>query len=314
MNQRTPEKKQVLTLLADPARVPLTKMEIDSVVDALEAQGGIVEDVQWLQDREACDIFFAVLSLEEARETLWELLGSVPFDAVVQRTAGRRKKLLISDMDSTMISQECIDELADFAGIKPLIAAITERAMNGELDFKAALRERVGLLKGLPESVLQEAYDTRITLMPGAKELVSTMKAHGATAVLVSGGFTFFTSRIREALGFDVDEANILEIASGALSGLVREPILDKTSKLNALKYHAEMQNIPLSSTLSIGDGANDLDMLCCSAEQGGLGVAYHAKPMVQQAALNAGGAVLSHVNLRGALFVQGYKGSDIHV
>lgn len=312
MNQRTPEKKQVVTVLGNPAVAPLAKQEVDSVVDALEAQGAIVEHVEWLSPEEACDIYFAVLPIEEAREVMWQLLEHAPFDAVVQHTAGRKKKLIISDMDSTMIKQECIDELADFAGIKAHIAAITERAMNGELDFKDALRERVGLLKGLEEAVLEEAYSTRIVLMDGAKELITTMKTNGASAILVSGGFTYFTSRVREALGFDVDEANVLGIADGALDGKVKEPILDKTSKLNALKYHAEEQDIPLWATLAIGDGANDLDMLCYSANAGGLGVAYHAKPIVQHAALESGGAVLRHVNLRGVLFAQGYKAAEI--
>lgn len=275
-----------------------------SVVDGLQNNGAIVEDVLWLAPNEACDIYFAVLGLEEARELMKHMLASVPFDAVVQPVYGRKKKLLISDMDSTIIQQECIDEIAEFAGIKPKIAAITERAMNGELDFKAALRERVALLKGIPEGQLQEAYDTRIKLMPGAKSLVLTMKANGARCVLVSGGFTFFTQRIQKAVGFDVQEANVLGITDGKLDGTVEEPILDSTAKSNALLFHAEDFGVTPAQVLAVGDGANDLPMI----KQAGLGVAYHAKPAVKAEAHVA----INYCDLTALLYAQGYKAEEI--
>ena len=197
-----------------------------------------------------------------------------------------------------MIAQECIDELADKVGLKAHVAAITERAMNVELDFKAALRERVLLLKDLPAQTLQDVFDNHITLMPGAKALVATMKAHGATTHLVSGGFTFFTERVAKALGFDTDEANILELAEGKLSGTVREPILDKDSKRASLERHAAQHNLPLSATLAVGDGANDLPMLLAA----GLGVAYHAKPVVEAQAP----ASIRFNDLSALLYLQG--------
>lgn len=299
-NQRT----YVATVMANPEVSPLLEHDMHTVVDALQANGAIIEDVIWLAEDEACDIFFAVLPLKEASDMLEHLLVEVPFDCVVQSAQGRKKKMLISDMDSTMIEQECIDELADFAGIKDKIAAITERAMNGELDFKEALRERVAMLEGLSEDVLQEAYNKHITLMPGGAELVATMKAQGARCILVSGGFTFFTIRVADALGFDVQEANILEVSGGKLTGKVQEPILDKEAKVNALRFHAEECGIRTSEILAIGDGANDLPMLL----EAGLGVAYHAKPHVRAQAQ----AKINTCDLRAILYIQGYNQSEI--
>lgn len=294
----------VATLISNPARFPLTPDEVNSVVDALQHQGAVVEAVEPLAEQEAYDIFFAILPLDEAQEVLHALLESVPVDVVVQPVAGRQKKLLISDMDSTMIHQECIDELADCLGIKPHIAAITERAMNGELDFPTALKERVALLKNLPEAELQRVFDEKITFMEGAETLVRLMKAHGARTVLVSGGFTFFTTRVAEHLGFDVQEANILEVANGKLTGTVQLPILDSTAKRNALYFHAEDHGIRMEHTLAVGDGANDLPMIL----EAGLGVAFHAKPAVQAKALAAGKATLRHSDLTALLYAQGYS------
>ncbi len=294
----------VVTVMGNPHISPLAETEMHSVVDALQASGAIVEDVSWLANEEAVDIFFAVLGLEEADEMMAHLLADVPFDYIVQPSNARKKKMLICDMDSTMIEQECIDELADYAGIKDKIAAITERAMRGELDFKASLRERVGMLEGLSEAVLQEAYDNKITFTPGARELVQTMKAQGAHTVLVSGGFTFFTSRVAEGLGFDVQEANILEIEDGKLTGKVREPILDRDAKVNALLFHAEEHGITLQDVIAVGDGANDLPML----QKAGLGEAYHAKPAVQAGAR----AKINSCDLRALLYAQGIKAEDI--
>jgi len=210
----------------------------------------------------------------------------------------RRKRLLIADMDSTMIEQECIDELADFAGKRAEISAITERAMRGELDFEAALKERVAMLKGLPVSVLEEAYEKRITLTPGAKTLVQTMNAMGAVTALISGGFTFFTSRVAAACGFQHHQANELIIEDGRLTGEVAMPILGRAAKQNALLRLAGENDIDLTDTLAVGDGANDLSML----ERAGLGVAFRAKPAVAEAAH----ARIDHGDLTALLYLQG--------
>lgn len=199
-------------------------------------------------------------------------------DVIAQPHPRSVKRLLISDMDSTMITVECIDELADFVGKKPQVAAITERAMRGDLDFAEALTERVALLKGLPESVLEECYTTRVTLMPGAKALVRAFKARGGHCVLVSGGFTFFTSRVAKALGFDEDFSNRLETHHGVLTGKVIPPILGKEAKLSTLEAQAASLGISAQEVLAVGDGANDLPML----KAAGLGVAFRAKPKVQ--------------------------------
>jgi phosphoserine phosphatase len=248
----------------------------------------------WLEEGRACDILFDAppqLTLPEG------------IDAVLQPTADREKRLLISDMDSTMIAQECIDELADVVGLKDHVAAITERAMNGELDFKEALRERVALLKGITIDDLQRVMNERITIMPGAKTLVQTMKARGAYTILISGGFTFFTGLVAAQIGFDIDLANRFEMDGDALAGAVKEPILDKDVKREMLQQFAQQKEIPLSATLAVGDGANDLPMLLTA----GLGVAYHAKPTVQQQAK----AHINHNDLSALLFVQGIPRSE---
>jgi len=239
----------------------------------------------------ACDIFHAEGNAKPAYAGV---------DCITQPTAYRRKQLLIADMDSTLIMQECIDELADYLGIKPQIAAITERAMNGELQFEDALRERVALLKGLPESALAEVYSKQITLMPGGKTLAATMKANGAYLVIVSGGFTYFTGRVREALGFDEDRSNRLEVAEGALTGRIIPPILGADAKLESLKEIASARSIPTEAILALGDGANDVPML----KAAGLGVACHAKPFVQSQV----SAQLNHNGLSALLYIQGYR------
>jgi phosphoserine phosphatase len=216
----------------------------------------------------------------------------------------RRKKLLLADMDSTIIACECLDEIADFAGLKPQIAAITERAMRGEIEFEPALRERVALLKGMPAATLDKVYEQRITLNPGARALVQTMAEAGATTMLISGGFSFFTARVAEAAGFSGEQGNELLVVDGKLTGAVREPILGREAKRQALHDLVRKHGISLADTLAIGDGANDLGMI----GDAGLGVAYRAKPVVAAAAA----ARLDHSDLEAVLFLQGYRDNEI--
>lgn len=270
------------------------------------ALGGIqVLRLDWLEKGVACDIFVMAESLKGVDLMVQAVMADQPYDAVVQPAQGRRKKLLISDMDSTMITVECIDELADFVGKKQEVSIITDRAMNGELDFEAALTERVALLKDLPQAMLQECYDERVKMMPGAKALVSTMVAQGAKAVLVSGGFTFFTGRVREALGFHEDYANVLEIAHGMLTGRVILPILGKEAKLATLAKACAGMGISTDEVMAVGDGANDLPMLMAA----GMGVAYHAKPVVRAAA----GARITLGDLSALLYAQGIAKAQWH-
>ncbi|HVY88342.1 MAG TPA: phosphoserine phosphatase SerB [Hyphomonadaceae bacterium] len=230
--------------------------------------------------------------------------GAAQADWAITPEENRRKRLLISDMDSTIIGQECLDELAGFAGLKEKVSAITERAMRGELDFASALTERVAMLKGLGLDALEACYRERVTLNPGAKELVATMKAHGARCVLVSGGFRFFTSRVAKASGFDTDRANMLVDDGKALTGAVGEPILGREAKLAALKEEAAAIGATPADAIAMGDGANDLDMI----REAGLGVAYKAKPIVAAETL----ARIEHTDLTAALFFQGYAETDI--
>ena len=247
----------------------------------------------------ATDVILEAADLPALRAALQAPMADQQLDWCLQPLEGRRKRLLVADMDSTIINVECLDELADFAGLKAEISAITERAMRGELPFEAALRERVAMLKGLPVTALQQAYDERVRLNPGARTLVRTMAANGARCVLVSGGFSFFTERVAAAAGFHVQRANSLGEAAGALSGLVGEPILGREAKLAALTEEAAALGVPLSATLAVGDGANDLAMI----EAAGLGVAYRAKPIVAAQA----DARVDHADLTALLYFQGY-------
>ncbi len=230
-------------------------------------------------------------------------LEGLPVDACVQHWNGRRKRLLIADMDSTIIGCECIDELADFAGVKDKVSEITERAMRGELDFESALRERVAMLKGLSVDVLQRCYDERVELNLGARTLVRTMAAHGARAFLVSGGFSFFTSRVAEAAGFHANRANTLIEADGRLTGEVGRPILGREAKLAALREETAALGVTPAEALAVGDGANDLAMI----NEAGLGVAYRAKPIVAAEA----DAKVDHFDLTALLHFQGYAIQD---
>ena len=225
-------------------------------------------------------------------------------DWSVTPAAGRKKRLLISDMDSTIIGQECVDELADFAGLKAEVSAITERAMRGELDFAGALTQRVAMLKGLALSALERCHTERVRLNPGARELVATMKAHGARAVLVSGGFRYFTSRVAKMAGFDTDRANTLLDDGTTLTGAVGQPILGREAKLAALLEETAALGTTANDAVALGDGANDLDMIRAA----GLGVAYKAKPIVAAETL----ARIQHTDLRAALFFQGYRLDEI--
>ncbi len=266
---------------------------------ALQALGADTLSPQWLAKGRAADIPFGLLAPGQADAAARKALDGQPVDVVAQEASNRRKMLLVADMDSTMVTGETLDELADFAGLKDHIAAITARAMNGEIDFRAALRERVGLLRGLPVETLEKTYD-RVAYTPGARTLVATMKAHGAFAVLVSGGFRFFTERVRQHCGFDRDLANQLEIADGRLTGRVLDPILDRNTKLQTLVGIAGERQLPLSLTLAVGDGANDLEMI----KAAGLGVAFHAKPVVAAEAR----VRIDHGDLSALLFAQGYR------
>ncbi len=258
---------------------------------------------EWLAPGIAADIAFTPDGAFDQRgvsEKLRAALAGTPIDVVVQPVAHRRKKLFVADMDSTMIGQECIDELADYAGLKAHVAAITERAMRGEIDFEPALRERVALLKGLPVSVIEEVLRERIVLTPGGRALVATMRKHGAYACLVSGGFTHFTNSVRAEVGFDEDRSNSLIVEGGKLAGLVKEPILGREAKLVSLRELTATLKLSPQDTMAIGDGANDLAMI----EAAGLGVAYHAKPAVAAAAH----ARIDHCDLTSLLYAQGYR------
>jgi phosphoserine phosphatase len=233
-----------------------------------------------------------------ARGTLLRSLDRYPIDVIVQQRAARTKKLLVADMDSTMITVECIDELADFIGKKADVSEVTEAAMRGELDFIAALDARVALLKGLPVSALQQCYDERVKMSPGARTLIQTFAAHGGRSVLVSGGFTFFTSRVREALGFAADHSNILNIDGDVLAGTVARPIVTADVKRSTLLEDAKQLGITTDACIAIGDGANDIPMI----ETAGLGVAYRAKPKTEAAA----DAQLRHADLSALLYAMG--------
>lgn len=286
----------IATLLTNPARPILDRVTVESLRNAWG--GG---DAVWLDPGVAAE--FAIEAIPANHWDVWQGLQGIGVDLVVQPANGRKKRLLIADMDSTMIQQECIDELADEAGVGAHVADITARAMNGELDFDAALRERVGLLKGLPEKVIGQVIRDRITLMPGGPQLLATMKANGAYAALVSGGFTAFTAQIAGVLGFDENRANTLLIENGQLTGQVADPILGKAAKVQALEEISARLGMTPADALAVGDGANDLGMLGLA----GTGVALHAKPSVQaQCDIR-----INHGDLTALLYLQGYARED---
>jgi len=272
-------------------------------VRAAVAAQGAAGDIVWLSQGHAFDIGFLGEPTSVKAAAIAAAEGAA-CDINVVSAERRRKKLLVADMDSTIISCECLDELADQAGLKPRIAAITERAMRGEIAFEAALRERVAMLKGLELAALERTFRERVKLNPGARALVATMKAHGARTCLVSGGFSYFTERVAREAGFDDQQANMLLHDGSALTGFVREPILGREAKLTALESEVAKLGIDFEDALAVGDGANDLAMI----QRAGLGVAYHAKPVVAEAA----GASIVHSDLTALLYLQGYRDDEI--
>ncbi|UWP93842.1 phosphoserine phosphatase SerB [Aliiroseovarius crassostreae] len=283
----------IATLLTAPTNRTLDAALVDNLRNAWG--GG---DVRWLAPDEAAE--FTLAEMPGNRWDVWADLQKLGVDLIVLPAQGRKKKMLLADMDSTMIQQECIDELADEAGVGERVKDITARAMNGELDFDGALTERVGLLKGLPERVIADVIEKRITFMPGGKALLATMKAQGAYAALVSGGFTAFTGHVAEALGFDENRANTLHVENGALTGTVGLPILGREAKVQALKEISARLGLEHADVMAVGDGANDLGMLGLA----GAGVALHAKPSVAAEC----DIRINHGDLTALLYIQGYS------
>jgi phosphoserine phosphatase len=282
--------RHILTLVADRQSTTLSAAVIRRVKEAVRGGDPVI-----LSEGEAAD-----MSVDQPPDPvlMQEVLENAPVDWIVTKSRGRRKGLLVADMDSTIVTSETLDELAGHAGLQAEIAAITTLSMNGEIDFSEALRRRVSMLRGLSLDALQKTWE-KTELMPGARELVATMRKHNALTALVSGGFTFFTGKVAEAVGFDRHHANILLDDGAALTGAVAEPILDRDAKKATLLALAQERGLQLTATLAVGDGANDLAMLAAA----GLGVAYHAKPIVAREAR----ARVDHGNLRALLFAQGY-------
>jgi phosphoserine phosphatase len=306
----------VATLISHPDRPAVT----DTLVKQAARYLPHGRPVDWLAPGVAVDIAFLAEAIEDDAEDLdaedlaesraflkdlagdlRDIIGGDPVDVVIQRHEGRRKKLLVADMDSTMIGQECIDELADYAGVKDRVAAITERAMRGEIAFAPALRQRVALLRGLPAAIIETVIAERIRPTPGARTLVATMRANGAYTCVVSGGFTAFTSKLAATIGFDEQRANALVVdPSGNLTGTVTEPVLGREAKLETLNELRDRLRLGREETLAVGDGANDVPMI----EAAGLGVAYHGKPAIREEA----DACIDHSDLTALLYAQGYR------
>mgnify|MGYP003627907657 CR=1 FL=1 len=292
----------ILTLIANPQNPVLNSSVAAEVATAV----GSNQTPQWLAPDIACDIAIAEAQAFDTNAALaiaQQVLGDSAIDVAIQPCAHRRKRLLIADMDSTIIGQECVDELGAAFGLKPQIADITTRAMNGEFAFEDSLLRRVALLKGLPQKALEEVFNTAIHLNPGATELVATMRASGAYCALISGGFTYFTQRIAKMTGFDFSDANTLVFENGRLSGDVTRPILGRESKLVALRKIRTERALLKEDVIAVGDGANDLAMIA----EAGIGVAYHAKEKVAEMA----DVTIKHGDLTALLYLQGYKAAE---
>ena len=298
--------RYVLTLIAAIDDKELMEALVTRVEELLLELGARPDEPDWLAPGKACDVFFSTVPPEYAAAPVRTLIAdgfsNAKVDVIIQETSDRRKRLIVADLESTLIENEMLDELAEFIGAKAKVSEITRRAMNGEIDFATALKERVGLFAGLPVPVLFEAAK-RIRLMPGAAVFIATAKAHGAYVAIVTGGFTFFARQVQAMLNIDAVLANELIVEDGKLTGAVREPILTRDEKRAALLSLAAQQGVPLRSTLALGDGANDLPML----DAAGLGVAFHAKPaVVEQARVH-----VDHGDLTSLLYAQGYRISE---
>ena len=294
----------VLTLIGNLASAPLESVHIERVCRHLVATG----EVDWLADREACDLFIesplaAVIIAEQARDALSGPASGTAIDVVCTSIEGRRKKLLVSDMDSTVINQECIDELGDAIGVGSRIREITAAVVNGDIGFSEALRERMVLMKGMERGLLDRVYEERISLQPGARTFVQTMRRHGAFCILVSGGFSFFTRRIAERIGFHDHRGNRLAFEDGKLTGQVLEPILGRSAKLNTLLWLCAEKGLEPADVLAVGDGANDITMI----EAAGLGVAFHGSDSLKKRA----NACIDHGDLTALLYIQGFRKSE---
>lgn len=292
----------VLTLIGEPKAAALLSDHAAAAAQAIADTGGRAGAQDWLSPGVACDLPFAHDDAKAAADAAAGALSGLPFDIIAQTVSGRRKKLLVADLESTIIENEMLDELAEACGIGNEIAQITARAMAGQLDFEGAIKARVAMLKDLPERALEDSL-AAIRFTPGAAALVATMRANGAYCALVSGGFEFFTGWVRNRLGFDTDQANGLEIENGRLTGTVREPILGRDAKREALLRFSANQGIDTSDAITVGDGANDMAML----ETAGAGVAFRAKPVVAEAA----DMRIDHGDLTALLYIQGYRNTE---
>ena len=291
--------QNVVTLIADPDRLALDDALVEAARGALAAAGGRVGTPDWLAPGQAVDLPFDGANPRDTERALRAALSGKPLDLLAQPAERRRKRLLISDMDSTIIENETLDDLADFAGVGKEVAAITWQSMNGQVEFVEALERRVAMLNGLSAAMLEEAF-AKVRFIPGARTMVRTMRDHGVHTILVSGGFTYFTTRIARLAGFHEQEANVLEIEGGRLTGKVLPPIINRDGKVAALHRISAGLGIPIEDTLAIGDGANDLGMI----REAGLGVAYRGKKPVAAEAR----ARIDHTDLTSVLFFQGYR------
>ncbi|MCH8155650.1 MAG: phosphoserine phosphatase SerB [Proteobacteria bacterium] len=290
----------VLTLIGNMESVPLESVHIERVYRRLATTG----ETDWLAEREACDLFIdSPLSAVEIAEQARDALSGTAIDTVCTSIEGRRRKLLISDMDSTVIDQECIDELGDAIGVGSQIREITAAVVNGDISFSDALRKRLALMIGMDRRLLKSVYEERISLKAGARTLVQTMRHHGAFCILVSGGFSYFTRRIAERIGFHDHQGNELAFADGKLTGEVLEPILGRSAKLNTLRSLCDEKGLEPSDVLAVGDGANDIKMI----EAAGLGVAFHGSDSLKKRA----NARIDHGDLTALLYIQGFRKSE---